>query len=70
MRYSQDQNFNIKGPGLPEQGVVAVGPAELEKAFEAGCRLGVETGQKILLDYANRMRFGAGWASHKANKQP
>lgn len=36
MRYTQDQNFNIKGPGLPESGAVSVGPAELEKAYEAG----------------------------------
>ena len=34
-RYTQD-GYNIKGPGLPEQGVVAVGPEELESAFEAG----------------------------------
>lgn len=36
MRYTQDQNFLIRGPGLPEQGVVAVGPAELEAAHLAG----------------------------------
>lgn len=37
-RYTQD-GYNIKGPGLPEQGVCAVGPAELEAAFRAGMEM-------------------------------
>ena len=41
MRYTQETNMLIKGPGLPEQGSVAVGPAELEAAFEAGKRAGL-----------------------------
>lgn len=36
MRYKQDINFLITGPGLPEQGAVAIGPSELQAAYEAG----------------------------------
>ena len=40
-RYTQDQNFLIKGPGLPETGAVSVGVRELEAAFEAGMLAGM-----------------------------
>ena len=36
MRYKQDENFKITGPGLPESGAVSIGPDELEKVYRAG----------------------------------
>lgn len=36
MRYTQDQNFLIRGPGLPDQGAVAVGPDELKEVWFTG----------------------------------
>lgn len=36
MKYTQDQNFNIKGPGLLESGAVSVGVRELQAAYDAG----------------------------------
>lgn len=55
-RYTQDQSFNIKGPGLPESGAVAIGPAELEAAFQAGRKEG-------RIESASRVSFMAqqGW---------
>lgn len=41
LRYKQDGNFNVKGPGFPKAGVVAIGIRELTIAYEEGKKFGI-----------------------------
>lgn len=67
MRYKQIENFRIVGPGLPESGAVAVGPAELEAAFEAGMR---ESEEWHKMAFGTAVRFVADIDSHTNNTPP
>lgn len=54
MRYTQDENFVIKGPGLPAAGAVAIGVEDLEAAFQAGHKAALDELKKGRDEMANK----------------